>query len=96
MEQYLKDLDIDVYICTDTLQEVQGKEKEMLEQINNIPIDELCKVVRLNQKQQNAIINNRPFKRFWMVSKVQDLGKTSYKNLFTHFYNSHSTQMKLF
>ena len=96
MEQYLKDLDIDVYICTDTLQEAQGKELEMLEQINNLPIDELCKAVKLNQKQQNAIINNRPFRRFWLISKISDIGKTTYKNLFTHFYNNNTTQMKLF
>ena len=96
MEQYLKDLDIDIYICTDTLKEAQGKELEMLEHINNIPIEELSQIIKLSQKQKDAISRNRPFKRFWMISKIPDIGKASYKNLFTHFYNNCSTQMKLF
>ncbi len=96
MENYLSNLNIDVYICTDSLNKAQGKELEMLEQINSIPIEELSQIVKLNQKQKDAIVKNRPFKRFWMISKTPDIGKTSYKNLFSHFYNNSSTQMKLF
>lgn len=96
IERYLQDLDIDVYVCVDTLKEAQGKEQEMLESLNSIQIYDLCKSVKLNQKQQDAIINNRPFKRFWMVSKIPAIGKTTYKNLFNYFYQSQASQMKLF
>lgn len=96
MEKYLSDLDIDIYICTDTLKEAQGKELEMLQEINTISIEDLSQKVKINQKQKMALINNRPYKRFWMIAKTPDIGKTSYKNLFTYFYNNNSTQIKLF
>lgn len=95
MEQYLSNLDIDVYICLDTLKEAQGKEKEMLEVLNNISIQELAQSVKLNQQQQDVIIQKRPIARFWMISKLPLIGSTTYKNLFNYFYNN-NLQLKLF
>ena len=96
MLEYLSDLDIDIYICENTLKEAQGKELEMLTQINSIPLNELCKYIKLNQKQQEAIIANRPFDFFWHISKIPNIGKTTYKKLYTYFYNNNAKQIKLF
>jgi O-acetyl-ADP-ribose deacetylase (regulator of RNase III) len=96
MEKYLSDLDIDVYICEDTLKIAQGKEKEMLDLFNNMPIEEIATITKLNQKQITAIINKRPYSRFWLVGKTSGIGKTSYNKLFNYFYNNPSSQMKLF
>lgn len=96
MEQYLSDLNINVYICLDKLKESQGKEKEMIEMFNDISIQELAKNVKLNKKQQSIIEQNRPINRFWMISKLPLIGKNTYKNLFNYFYTNNTKQIKLF
>ena len=96
MEHYLSALDIDVFICLDTLKEAQGKEKEMLDSFNQISLHVLSQNIKLNQKQLDIIDQKRPISRFWKISKISSIGSTTYKNLFGYFYNTKVQQMQLF
>ena len=96
MEKYLADLEITIYICIDTIREAQGKEKEMLDAFNNCDLYELSSIIKLSSKQIDLLKSNIPYTRFWMIEKTPSIGKTTYKNLFKHFYNKYSKQLKLF
>jgi len=96
MENYLLQLDIEVYICLDTLQIAQGTEKTMIDAFNKINLYELSNIVKLTQKQIVSLESKRPYTRFWMISKTDGIGKNTYKNLFKYFYKNQSEQMKLF
>lgn len=87
MEKYLKDLDIDVYICLDEKNEAEGIEGKMVKDINNSTLDELVKKVAINKKQSQTIVDNLPINRFWYISKYKGIGKVSYEKLFKYYYN---------
>lgn len=96
MIKYLSNTEITVYICEDVIKEAQGKEKEMLEIFNKTDLFELAHNIKLSSKQIEALEKDRPYSRFWMISKTPSIGKTGYKNIFKYFYNIPSQQMKLF
>lgn len=96
MEYYLKDIDAKVYICLDKIKEPAGKEKQMLDSINKISIQEISHYVKLTEKQKLSLQKHIPYQRFWQISQTQSIGKTTYKNLFKHFYEQNYTQTKLF
>ena len=99
MEQYLSDLNIDIYICLNEKDEAEGVEKEMLDLINKTNHKELIKDVGLNAKQARTIINKKPIERFWHINKFNGIGKKSYEKVFRYYYksvkgnNRNSTQM---
>ncbi|MGM0411367.1 MAG: macro domain-containing protein [Bacillota bacterium] len=99
MEQYLSDLNIDIYICLNEKDEAEGVEKEMIDLINKVNYKNLIKEVGLSSKQAKTIIKNKPIKRFWHIKEFNGIGKKSYKKVFRYYYqlikkkNKKSTQM---
>lgn len=87
MEKYLGELDIDVYICLDSLNYAEGIEKEMLDRFNAMSIDNLSNVVKLNINQKEALEKNMPYNRFWKISTTDKIGIKTYEKLFKHFYS---------
>ena len=100
MIKYLDPLDINAFICEDTLPYAEGKEKQMVDMLNTMPLSMLSKYVRLNVKQKSAIEKSRPYKRFWHLGKTESIGSKAYQNLFTFFYgkcdNHTDEQLRLF
>ena len=90
MIQYLGDLDIDVYICLDELKLAAGDEALMLEQFNNVSLEQLKKLFKLNYKQILSIDNNRPYKRFWHIYDTESIGETTYTKIFRYYFNNHN------
>ena len=99
MEQYLSDLNIDIYICLNEKDEAEGVEKEMIGLINKANYKNLIKKVGLNTKQAKTIINKQPIERFWYIKKYNSIGKKSYEKVFKYYYqlakglNRKSSQM---
>ncbi|HHW95478.1 MAG TPA: macro domain-containing protein [Mogibacterium sp.] len=87
MERYLSNLDIDVFICLDEKKEAEGVEKDMLEKFNALGIEELSHLVKLNKKQKENIQKNKPYDRFWKISKTESIGIKTYSKIFKHFYD---------
>lgn len=87
MEKYLSNIKVDVIVCLDEMKQAEGIEKKMLELFNNASIEYLSEITKLNINQKNTITSKRPFDRFWKISKTETIGKTTYKNVFTHFYS---------
>lgn len=86
MEKYLKDLDIDVYICLDEKNEAEGTEKEMLDNLNSISKEALIKDIKIPKKQAEEIINKLPLVRLWHLSKIEGVGNKSYEKIFEYLY----------
>lgn len=86
MEKYLKDLDIDVYICLDEKEEAEGIEKIMIDSINDSSIDYLVNNVKINRRQAQAVSSNLPMDRFWHISKIKGIGIKTYEKLFSYYY----------
>ncbi len=86
MEKYLSNLDVEVYICLDEKKEAEGIEKSMLGIINNISIQRLKENVKFNEQQTNVFLQNKPFRRFWMIRELDGLGNKTYKALFDYCY----------
>ena len=86
MEKYLSKLDIDIYICLDTLGEAEGIEKKMLDKFNSTDITDISKVVKLNIKQKENLQMQMPYDRFWEISDTESIGKKTYSNIFKYFY----------
>ena len=87
MMKYLNGLDIDVYICEDTNSEAIGKEKEMVDAFNDTDFDSFHFNFRLNTKQKNMLHISKPIKRFREIQQFDGIGISTYKSLFTYFYN---------
>lgn len=81
MEKYLEPLDIEVYICLDNRKDAEGVEKEMLDIINNIGMEELKKDIRLTSKQIDILKSYRPFNRFWKIKELDGIGAAVYAKL---------------
>ena len=101
MEKYLSNLDIDVYVCLDSLNEAQGKEKEMLELFNIYDISNLGRELKLTEAQIEYIAVRKPFKRFWQIGLEKPVKGAAYKKIFNFFYNYNpdefqSEQLSLF
>lgn len=86
MEKYLSALDIDVVICLDEEIEADGKEKEMVDNFNEVDLSAISKI-RLTKKQIDVINKNTPIKRFRDILNFSSISSNTYKKLFTYFYN---------
>ncbi len=86
IEQYLSDLNIDIFICLNKKNEAEGIEKEMVDLINKANHKELIKKVGLNAKQAKTIIHHKPIRRFWHINKLNGIGKKSYEKAFRYYY----------
>ncbi len=86
MKKYLSSLDIDVYICHSTL--LEGKELEMVNKFRGLDLYELCKYVRLSEKQISALQSLQPnIRRFVNILETDGIGITTYKEIFQLLYN---------
>ncbi|WP_223592404.1 macro domain-containing protein [Neobacillus bataviensis] len=92
MEEYLHDLSIDVYICLDERVEAEGVEMEMVNRFNQIDLDVLIQHVKLSKKQLKELNDIKPISRFFTLTTVNGIGKTTYEHLFTFFYQRESDE----
>lgn len=93
MEKYLGNLDdIEIIICLDNLREAEGVEKQMVNDINSLPFEQLIKEFKLSKKQSQVIENALPINRFWKIAALEGVGEKTYEKLFTHFYNKYNTE----
>ena len=83
MEQYLRQVDIPVYICLDE-DPACGLEKQMLEIFNDLSIEKLKRIVRLTEGQKKALSEGKPFSRFWQIKQVEGIGITTYQKIFLY------------
>ncbi|MGI6148617.1 MAG: macro domain-containing protein [Firmicutes bacterium] len=86
MEQFLRNLEVEIVICLDTLPYAEGVEGEMLRYLNAVPVEELTSSVRLSRPQLEALASSRPYSRFWHLSKTPKIGLKTYENIFQHIY----------
>jgi len=88
MEHYLKDIDIDVYICLDDEGRANGIEKIMVDMLNNnIDDEKWVSKLRIQKSILDNILNVLPVHRFFQIQKVKGLGKQSYEKIFQVFYS---------
>lgn len=93
MEKYLKNLDIEIYICLDEMHEAEGAERVMLDGLNTLTLEKLIKEIEVPKKQAEKIINNMPYSRLWYVSK--DIGGKTYEKIFNYLYKKTDEYNKL-
>lgn len=93
MEKYLGELDdIEVIICLDDLNEADGIEKKMVDDINSLPFEQIKSNFKLNKNQSEIIENVLPINRFWKISTLEGVGEKTYERLFSYFYNKYNTE----
>ena len=86
--KYLDNLDIEVYICFDK-KNPEGKETEMINNFKKCDIDILSNYVKLNHIQKIRLLElQKGITRFWQISKVDGIGKKTYKEIYQLFYNN--------
>lgn len=91
MEKYLNGLeDIDIIICLDELDEAEGIEKKMLEDLKEKSKEWLKNEFHLNKKQVETLETLDTINRFWKISKLPSIGEKTYEKIFTYFYNKHN------
>ena len=90
MEEHLSNLSIDVYICLDEKVDADGIEMEMVKRFNHLELDLLTQYVKLTKKQVKELHDIKPISRFYTITTVNGIGKTTYENLFTFFFNQAS------
>ena len=86
MEKYLSKLDIDVYICFST--ELDGKEKEMVENFKKANLYSLQEKLKLRKPQLESLIDGKnSINRFYEIMDLPKIGIETYKKIFEYFYN---------
>ena len=85
MMKYLDLPDIEIYICEDTVSEAQGVEQQMVDKYNE-NLRTLDKLIKLTDKQIEALDNNGKVRRFWQISKIEGVTPALYKKIFEFFY----------
>lgn len=88
MEKYLKDLDIDVFICEDTEKVASGIEGMMVHMLNDIENLSWSSELSLRSDIKRKIISALPVHRFRDLRKVEGIGKQTYKDVFSFLYSS--------
>jgi O-acetyl-ADP-ribose deacetylase (regulator of RNase III) len=87
MEQHLGSIpDLRIYICLDS-SEPRGTEASMLTIANQLTNTEL-KNLGLRASVIENYKNESPFKRFFLISKVQGIGSKSYEKLHNYCYQN--------
>lgn len=87
MEQYLQDLDIDIFICEDTEKEASGVEGHMVKMLNDIESLPWADKLNLRYKIRKKIMAALPIYRFRNLRKVEGIGKQTYKDVFRYLYS---------
>ena len=82
MEQYLSQIDAEVYICLDEKKEAEGLELEMVNYFNQNKNYIINNISRINQIQKETLLNCKPIVRFWHLSKMEKIGATTYGKIF--------------
>lgn len=95
MEKYLRNLDIEIYICLDEMREAEGAERVMLDNLNSSTLEKLIKEIEIPKKQAERIVGNMPYRRFWYVSKLEGVGQKTYEKIFDYFYKKTDDYNKL-
>lgn len=86
MIEYLKKLDIPVYICLDELEEAEGIEKEMIRILNENSIG-IISSIQLRSAMRNYIMNQLPVKRLKYLLNQKQISNKTYEKLFIELYN---------
>lgn len=86
MVEYLKKVDIPVYICLDELEEAEGIEREML-RILNEEGDRFLAEIKLRRDLRDAILKQMPIKRLKFLQSEKKISNKTYEKLFIELYN---------
>lgn len=86
MVEYLKKIDIPVYICLDELEEAEGIEKEMLKILNENGI-KFISSIRLKSVVRDYIVSQLPVKRLKYLLNQKRISSKTYEKLFTELYS---------
>lgn len=87
MEEYLENLNIDVYICLDKDPQPSGVEGIMTELLNNKQEPCWISELRIRDGIATKITNKLPVKRFRELGKIEGVGKQSYRDIFKYLYS---------
>jgi len=94
MERYLKNLDIDIFICMDQEIQATGIEAKMVNFVNNMEACEGKDELPIRPDIRQKILYNLPIKRFRELARIDGVGKQTYVNMFKFLY-SLSTKLDL-
>ena len=94
IEQKLKDIDIDVCICTDPGYP-EGIEKEMVDAYNESDKEEICDLLKIKGNARTGIISNNKIERFYSIKSIEDVGMVTYKKIFDLFYKDRKPLKKV-
>lgn len=86
MEKYLKDLNINIFICEDTDREASGIEGLMVQMLNKIEIHSWALELSLRSDIRKKIVSALPIRRFRDLRKVEGIGKQTYTDIFSFLY----------
>lgn len=86
MESQLIDIDIPVYICLDTKEELDGLEKQMTEYLNKLDENYLIKI-GINKLIIPKMLENLPIEKFRYLREKKGIGKISYERLYQYIHN---------
>ncbi|WP_158304415.1 macro domain-containing protein [Caldicellulosiruptor kronotskyensis] len=86
MVEYLKKVDISVYICLDELEEAEGIEREMI-RILNEEGDRFLAEIKLRRDLRDAILKQMPIKRLKLLQSEKKISNKTYEKLFIELYN---------
>lgn len=87
MEEYLKDLDIDIFICEDTEKEASGTEGVMVQMLNKLEKLDWAEETCLRSDIKKKIIAATPIHRFRDLRRVEGIGKQTYNDVFSCLYS---------
>jgi len=94
IEKKLKDIEIDVCICTDPGYP-EGIEKEMVDAYNESDKEALCDSLKIKGNARAGIISSKKIARFFSIKSIENVGITTYKKIFEYFYNKKVPLLKV-
>jgi O-acetyl-ADP-ribose deacetylase (regulator of RNase III) len=86
MEKYLKDLDINIYICLDKEAQASGIEGIMVNFINNETDLSWASELNIRSDIRSKIVNSLPIRRFRELRQLEGVGKQTYNEIFQLLY----------
>jgi len=86
MEKYLRNLDIDVFICEDAEREASGIEGVMVQMLHEIESLSWAAELGIRSDIKKKIISALPIHRFRDLRKVEGIGKQTYNDVFRFLY----------
>ena len=91
MEKYLSLDDVEVYICSS--RKLDGKEKEMLDNLKAQSIENLIKIGKLNVTQREIFEEKyHSLTRFYQILDIPKIGLKTYERFFNYFYNNNQEE----